>query len=423
MKMTIRVTFSLSLILAAQNPIYAAEDPPAEKPVAELAAELEHEDAEIRLRAIEELADRGGAAQPALDALRRALQDSHGEIRAAAAKTLGKLALEPEATIPALMAALADETPADRGPVWVAAALALGRYGEAAVPQLREGLKDDRLQVRRGALVAIHQAGSSAKDAAGDVIAILRSGEPQTLNFALGALMGIGPDAKEAVPLLIETLSSDNFHTQYWACRALGAIGPDARTATDSLVQLMEHGVASVRHNAAAALGNIGPAIGQRAVEALIGALADRSQSVRQDAVIALGKLKPLSTSAVAEIERRLQLPSWFVPRAYAARTLWILDPESTQPMEALLADLAENDEPWVAAEMFGEIAVGDEAVDRLSELLNSESLWTRQYSAVALREIGRRAARAQAALEPLLEDDVEQVREAAAEALRKIAE
>jgi len=57
--------------------------------------------------------------------------------------------------------------------------------------------------------------------------------------------------------------------------------------------------VASVRRNAAAALGNIGPDVGQEAVDALIEALSDRIQPVRQNVVVALGQLKPLAAKAV----------------------------------------------------------------------------------------------------------------------------
>jgi HEAT repeat protein len=103
-----------------------------------------------------------------------------------------------------------------------------------------------------------------------------------------------------------------------------------------------------------------------------------------------------------------------------AARTLWQLDPQSKTPVEALLRDLTENDEPWIAAEVFGEINVTEEAIPRLTALLESPNIWTRQYAAVALLEIGAEPQRAKATLEELARSEYEETRESAAASLEK---
>jgi len=400
----------------------AADGPPEESAsVADLIAGLDDEDPACRCSSIAALADRGTMALPAVAVLTHALADKNGDIRAAAAKTLGRLALEPDRVIPALFAALADETPSDEGPVWMVAARALGKYGESAVPSLIKALEDERLHVRRAAMLGIVTAGPKAKDAVPALIGILEENDPNTRNFVSNALIRIGPDSRAAVPVLIKRLSCDDFHTQYWACRALGAIGPDAKPATPKLVQLIDSGVTSVRRNAAAALGNIGPAVGEKAVAALIKTLSDYSQPVRQQALIALGKLGPLAAPAIPPIEQGLQEPLAFKPAANAARTLWLLKPDPEIPARALLAELEAGDEPWAAAHVLGEIGVELGVFDEVAETLKSDNREARLYAAVALGEIGPKAANARPALERALDDEDEEVREAAEEALERI--
>jgi HEAT repeat protein len=423
LKYVMRILFTrFAMALAAVMPGWAATaaEPTVQPSVAELAAQLQATDAAMRLQAAEALAEFGEAARPAAANLVQAVNDEDSEVRAAAIATLGLLAAEPDTALPALAARLRDETATRRGPIWVVAALALGSYGRAALPHVTPALKNESAVACRGALLAIDRLGKDANATVPELILILQRNAPEIRIYAINALRAIGPDAKDAVPEIIKHLSSDDFHTQYWACRALGAIGPEARSATGELIRCLRSGVTSVRRNAAAALGNIGPDVGQPGTDALIEALSDGLQPVRQNAVVALGQLKPLTAKAAPVIEKMLQEPSKFRPRATAAKTLWQLDPQSKTPIEALLRDLVENDEPWVAAEVFGEIKVAQEALPRLTALLDSPNVWTKQYAAVALLEIGAETQRAKATLEELARSENEETRESAAASLEK---
>ncbi len=84
---------------------------------------------------------------------------------------------------------------------------ALGRIGEAAVPQLIAALSDADPRVRA-------QAGR--------------------------ALARIGPPAKEAVPILTQRLDDPDEDVRQAAARALGQIGPAAADAVPALVSLIE---------------------------------------------------------------------------------------------------------------------------------------------------------------------------------------
>jgi HEAT repeat protein len=415
---SVRVALALTAVMPGSAA--GAAEPVVQPSVADLTTQLQAADAAMRLQAVEALAARGEAARPAAANLVRAVNDEDAEVRAAAVATLGQLAAEPDTALPALAARLGDETVTRRGPIWGVVGLALGNYGRTALPHVAPALKSESAAACRGALLAIDRLGKEASTTVPEVIVILQRNDPEVRIFAISALRAIGPDAKDATPELVKHLSSDDFHTQYWACRALGAIGPKASSATDELIRCLRTGVTSVRRNAAAALGNIGPDVGQPAADALIDALSDRIQPVRQNVVIALGQLKPLAAKAVPVIETMLQEPSKFTPRAKAAKTLWQLDPQSKTPVEALLRDLVENDEPWVAAEVFGEIKVTNETVQRLTALLDSPNVWTKQYAAVALLEIATETQRAKATLEELARSENEETRETAAASLEK---
>ena len=389
----------------------------------DLAAQLKAADEDVRLQAVEGLRALDEAARPAVPDLIRAFSDESPEVRAAAAEALGRLVAQPDVVIPLLAARLDDSTETRRGPMWAVAGFALGHYGRAALPHVKPALDSPSSAKCRSALLAIDRIGADAQATVPAVIAILQRDDPETRIYAINALRAIGPGAKEAIEELVKHLSSDDFHTQYWACRALGAIGPEARSAAGNLVVCLRSGVASVRRNAATALGQIGPGVGQAAVDALIEALSDSIQPVRQNAVVALGQLQPLSAKAVPVIEKLLQEPSGFIPRAPAALTLWQLAPESPLPAEALLCDLVNDDEPWLAARAFARIKATDETIRRLSALLDSTNVWTRQFAAVALLEVGAETQRAKAVLEELAQSEEEETRESAAASLERLAE
>jgi HEAT repeat protein len=398
------------------------EAEPEPRSIEQLIADIEDTAPAKRVQAIGNLANRGEAARPAISAVITALEDPDPEVRMVAALCLGELRLEPEQVMPALEKAIDDPTVDEARPMYVVAGLALGSFGAPALPHLRRSLASDKLALRRGALLGLFRVGPPAAEAIDELVLIVEKGDPQLRGYVHQAIMGIGPGAEAAVEALITNLSSEDFHTQYWACRALGAIGPAAQPATDKLVELVRTGVSSVRHNAATALGDIGPTVGPEAVQALTDAFADYSQIVRNKAVIALGKLQPLSLSAAPTIEKLLREPAQFSPRANAARVLHSMRPETEElVVTALLEDLIADDDPDPAAQFLAEIDFDCDIVQRVIPLLQHERRDTRQYAAIALGNMGPAASDAEAELTKLLKDEAPEVREEAQAALAKI--
>ncbi|MCL4704154.1 HEAT repeat domain-containing protein [bacterium] len=125
--------------------------------------------------------------------------------------------------------------------------------------------------------------------------------------------------------------------------------------------------------------------VGEEAVDALINALKDSSQWVREHAAEALGKIA--STQAVEPLIAVLKDSERWV-RWHAAQALGkIGDPRAVDP---LIAALKDSDE-WVrryTAEALGEIA-DRRAVAPLIAALNDSKEWVRAYAAAALGEVG----------------------------------
>jgi HEAT repeat protein len=129
--------FSVSLVVAGGIGIPKREDVP------KYMKQLNSGNASDRARAAEMLGKRGGInandVEDAMPPLRRLLEkDKDNKVRAAAAKALGDIHLDPEGTVPLLIDRLKAD---DKKDVKMAIVVALGQYGPDAkdgLPALRE---------------------------------------------------------------------------------------------------------------------------------------------------------------------------------------------------------------------------------------------------------------------------------------------
>ncbi len=155
-----------------------------------------------------------------------------------------------------------------------------------------------------------------------------------TLPEAIRALGGIGD--VQAVDLLIEELESRNVHAVQEAIEGIGHIG--SPQAIQSLIDVFRHDwddteTITAWQKAATALA----AIGEPSLPALLTALLDEDDNVRQGVAEALGKLR--DPRAVDPLINALQDEQSIV-RAYAADALAELgDERAIKPLVALLAD------------------------------------------------------------------------------------
>jgi HEAT repeat protein len=361
------VLFSLTLAVSVNWAV--GQEPKPEGPAIQpLVEKLGDKEDKVRFDAVVEMSKLGEKAQPAVGELTKLLADPNPNIRLAAAHALGTIGPAAKDAVPALLEALSDTAMTNSGfPVWVPASVALGKIGPETVPPLVEMLKSSDKQKQQAAANALAQIGPAAKEAVGPLVAILQQNDPETRTAMMIGLIGIGPEAKEAVPALITMLDSDDFHTQYWAQRTLAAIGPEAKPAVPKLIELLSTGAVSVRRHSAIALGDIGPGIGQEGLDALIQGLGDWQEPVREDAVVALGKLGDFAQPAVPTLRKILDNRR-IAARVATARALWGLTHDADATVPVLIEALEDPNAAIPAAEFLGEIGpAAEKAVPALS--------------------------------------------------------
>ena len=99
------------------------------------------------------------------------------------------------------------------------AIVALRRLGLAGIPALTELLKDDDLQVRRAAVMAL------------DLMPESRGGPPFPNGNPEARTVKLSPEAKAAIPVLTELLKDKDEIVWQAAAESLARVGPEAKTA------------------------------------------------------------------------------------------------------------------------------------------------------------------------------------------------
>lgn len=137
----------------------------------------------------------------------------------------------------------------------------------------------------------------------------LRHPDAKVRREALRALAECGPEDADVAPALTMAVLHRLNGVETLVAR-LGRIGPGAAVAVPALVGLLGKPRASRRLAAAAALPEIGEPAAARAVPALSGVLEfDEDSSVRERAIVALGRFAAHSPEAGEALEAVLESP------------------------------------------------------------------------------------------------------------------
>ncbi len=426
----IRVSLKMpaNLVSAAQDPRFrAGEGAGDSEAVPALVEALKHEEGRVRAEAAEELGLIGRPARAAVPALFRALKDTDGlvrlraagalaqldpkhpaalpallqgmqekeaKMRKAAAESLGDIGPEAKAAETALVEALRD---ADLGVRW-AAAEALGLVGpeaHAAVPALAKALKDR--EILAAVAAALGQIGPAAKDAVPALSEVLKEKDRALRWVAAVALVRIDPSAAgPASRLFAEALNNPDERARYDVMIYLSRMGSAAKEAAPDLAALLRHRDPAIRANAVRGLASIGFQA-SAVLPALVEALQDENQHIRYLAALTLGDAGPKAKAALPALAARLNDGECW-PRITAARAVWRIGGDTKAAVPILIAAARGV---GVAREVFGP--------------------YPRIYAIVELGEMGAQARGAIPALTTALKDQVEDVRKAAAAALKKI--
>jgi HEAT repeat protein len=252
---------------------------------------LDHQDADVRRRAVDALGQLGSEA--AIPGVVQALQHQDADVRRRAVDALGQLG--SEAAISGLLQALQDQN-AD---VRRRAVDALGQLGsEAAIPGVVQALQDQNAGVRRSGVDALGQLGLEA--AIPGVVQALQDQNADVRWSGVDALGQLGSEA--AIPGLLQALQDQNAGVRRSAVEGLGKIRRQA--VLDPLINSLKYRGPDIRKIAAESLGNLASqmeisSLNQALVVlTLMDAAQDKYIAVRRYAAEALGKIgnpKPLT--------------------------------------------------------------------------------------------------------------------------------
>ncbi len=188
------------------------------------------------------------------------------------------------------------------------AASALGNLGDAAVPDIANILKDEKVDVyvRRSAASALGNLGDAAAKYVPDILNFLKDEKVNAIvrSDAAEALGNLGDAAAKYVPDILNFLKDEkvNANVRSDAAEALGNLGDAAAKYVPDILNFLkdEKVNAYVRRSAASALGNLGDAAAKY-VPDILNFLKDEKvdANVRYGAAVALGKIKQLKPEEV----------------------------------------------------------------------------------------------------------------------------
>jgi HEAT repeat protein len=428
-----------SLVLACALLLVSADPPEVDA----LMAQLDGEEPEARLLAMQSLGQIGPRARRAVPKLVELLGRQPLAERAAAAYALAEIDLEvaqgrspllPGGILPVLSEALKD--PNEQTRLFAVSAVdRLGRDAQGLLPQLvllvddpgslrvrafaagtvvrldpgrvhqcvttlKSALAANDLTIVRQAAIDLGRVGPRARGATPDLRPLLTHDDRATSQAAAFALADIDSvAAREGLEVLKKAIRGDNLNARRWAVRALGRMGPDAAETVPLLRDVLSDKDEDLRARSAAALGLIGSAA-RPAVPDLLQALKDRSPRVRAEAAYSLGRVGP-GPGVTSGLLEALHDESEDV-RRWAANSLGQLRPPDKEVIPALARVLGEDASPGARGQAAQALVrIGAAARAAIPDFLRT--LEKDQDSAVRLQ-----AAQALAALGPVPKDRVD---------------
>jgi HEAT repeat protein len=294
--------------------------------------------------------------------------------------SLTALESSAEPAIPYVVAALKDDDPKIR----MSAVNFFGRVGPAAkvaVPELVQCLNDPDRSIGLRTMDTLGIIGPAAKDAIPDLDIALKSTDNDKSERAALALASIYPGDKAILPIVMRTLNERGKTDD--AGEALGKMGSYARPAVPAIEHLLTTDEVYDRQAAVTALARIE---GGNAIPTLVRTISgDKDDSVRLDAVIALGGLGSTDSDAISALVAAFSNDSDNVKKA-ASNQLGKL---GAAAVPALIVALKNGDlyqRAWSVQTLSRIKPLPDDAVHALTLALSNKSEIVRTEAADALK-------------------------------------
>ncbi|HEY7153390.1 MAG TPA: HEAT repeat domain-containing protein [Gemmataceae bacterium] len=257
--------------------------------------------------------------------------------RIAAIHALGQLGAASEPAVPVLVKRLKERDLLE--PI-LTALFRIGPAAWKATPALLGVVRDVGEEAAipvKGVLAAI------GPKAIPDLVPLLRDEDVRFRRFAASVLAAYGPSAKEIVPALIQALDDPDSDVRAEAAAALEAVGSAAQAAVPALLANLNTYQTRVRASAVWTLGHIGPDA-KDARRPLLECLLDPNEDVRYAAALSLGRIDPHYTEAVPALREMLHDPA---PMARLGAIDSLLRIDKTYIDEAAPMLLAMNKKPY----------------------------------------------------------------------------
>lgn len=301
----------------------------------------EDKDARERGRAmiaLEIMASKSKMVLPIL--LREARENTEPAVRARCIELLPKFREQSDKIADTIAAAITEDKSERVRAAAAASAAKLERDGFSTIPPLIEALKDKDATTRLNAAESIGRFSridnEVAKEAIPNLIACLDDKDAAVRREAAFVFGRMGAIAEPAVPALAKLVATDaSMLVRKEAAKTLGVLGPKAKAAVAGLMKGLQDSDAEMRLQAAMTLGQVGPDAAE-AIPSLLKATKDKDKAVRCEAIHSLGKFGKAAYAVIPDLIRILKDEEVPEVRLAAIQELGDFGPEAKQAVEAL---------------------------------------------------------------------------------------
>jgi HEAT repeat protein len=294
--------------------------------------------------------DQGAAPTAWANALRRNPSPKHRQMAADYLKDLGK---QGQPAVPALREALNDPDALVRVSAVTALVDIEGPSADLVAP-LRQLVQVAEPRTCPMAIRLLARLGPLANSASVDLVGALRNSDEKVRSEAAAALGKVAPENPMTVTALGRALKDDNGYVRTAAIQALAAIGEPAKEVLPALIDAL--GDRATRNSAARTLGIL-KASAAPAVPALQRLLHDPDAWFSVQVAKSLWQISHDRDATVPVIRPLLQEPDVSL-RLHAAEALWRIDPEERALVPLLREVFDEPGSPhrYVALVIVGEL-------------------------------------------------------------------